>query len=155
MQAGSCSSNLTPSLGNSICCGCGPKKGRKGETGCRQILKWSPQPLYWSSCLYNTLPLSEDGTCDLLLTKRIWQWWLDMCDDIAYHCNSHLARTCPSLSALRRQGTVGKTHVARNLGRPPADSQKEMEAPSPTTHKEPNAANNHVSMDADPSPLEP
>ena len=26
VQAGSCSSYLTPSLGNSICCGCGPKK---------------------------------------------------------------------------------------------------------------------------------
>ena len=24
--AGSCSSDLTPSLGTSICCGCGPKK---------------------------------------------------------------------------------------------------------------------------------
>ena len=26
VQAGSCSSNLTPSLGTSICCRCGPKK---------------------------------------------------------------------------------------------------------------------------------
>ena len=29
VQAGSCSSNLTPSLGTSICCGYGPKKKKK------------------------------------------------------------------------------------------------------------------------------
>jgi len=28
-QAGSCSSDLTPSLGTSMCCGCGPKKMQK------------------------------------------------------------------------------------------------------------------------------
>ena len=31
MQAGSCRSNLTPSLGTSICCRCDPKKEKKKE----------------------------------------------------------------------------------------------------------------------------
>ena len=31
MQAGSCSSDLTPRLGTSICRGCGPKKSKKKE----------------------------------------------------------------------------------------------------------------------------
>jgi len=29
VQAGSCSSDSTPSLGTSICCGCGPEKKKK------------------------------------------------------------------------------------------------------------------------------
>jgi len=29
VQASSCSSDSSPSLGTSICCGCGPKKGKK------------------------------------------------------------------------------------------------------------------------------
>lgn len=57
--------------------------------------------------------------------------------------------------ALRKQGTVGNTYLARNLGPLPADSQKEMEALSPTAHKELKVANNHMNWDADPSPLEP
>ena len=31
--ASSCSSDLTPGLGTSICCRCGPKKQKKGEGG--------------------------------------------------------------------------------------------------------------------------
>ena len=30
-QAGSCSSDLTPSLGISVCCGCGPKMQKEEE----------------------------------------------------------------------------------------------------------------------------
>ena len=57
--------------------------------------------------------------------------------------------------ALRKQGTVGNVHLARNLGQLPADSQREMEALSPTAHNELKAANNHMNWDVDPSPLEP
>ena len=32
VDAGSCSSDLTPSLGPSTCCGCGPKKKKKVTT---------------------------------------------------------------------------------------------------------------------------
>ena len=32
VQASSCSSNLTPSLGTSISCGCGPKKQKQKQT---------------------------------------------------------------------------------------------------------------------------
>ena len=31
VEADSCSSDLTPSLGTSICCGCGPKKKTKNK----------------------------------------------------------------------------------------------------------------------------
>lgn len=77
-----------------------------------------------------------------------------MCDYIAYNCDINLARRLSSLLALRKQGTVGKTHLARNLGQPPADSQREMEAFSPIAPKEMNAADSHMSLDVGPS-LEP
>ena len=38
VQAGSCSSDSTPSLGTSICCGCGPEKKKKKAWG-------SPPPI--------------------------------------------------------------------------------------------------------------
>ena len=40
--AGSCSSNLTPSLGTFICCRCAPKKKKK-RWKIRQILKGPPE----------------------------------------------------------------------------------------------------------------
>ena len=36
--AGSCSSDLAPSLGTSICCGCGPKKKKKKKEKSRKLL---------------------------------------------------------------------------------------------------------------------
>ena len=57
--------------------------------------------------------------------------------------------------ALRKQGTVGNIYLARNLRQLSADSQREMEALSPTAHKELKAANNHMNWDANPSLLEP
>ena len=37
--AGSCSSNLTPSLGTSMCHGCGPKKEKKKKVYKQQMLE--------------------------------------------------------------------------------------------------------------------
>ena len=41
--AGNCSSNLTPSLGTSICLGCGPKKQKKKKSS-EDKLSWFPFP---------------------------------------------------------------------------------------------------------------
>ena len=38
-KASSCSSDLTPSLGTSICCGCGPRKDRKRKEKKRDEMK--------------------------------------------------------------------------------------------------------------------
>ena len=45
LQAGSCSSNLTPSMRASTCCGCSPKKRGGGETDCTTngLLYFTPQ----------------------------------------------------------------------------------------------------------------
>ena len=47
--AGSCSSDSTPSLGTSICPGCGPKKEkkkkkRKRKVNCKSKIKYNSQP---------------------------------------------------------------------------------------------------------------
>ena len=45
-QASSCSSNLTPRLGSSICCRCSPKKGRKKKRKTEANLQISKR-IFW------------------------------------------------------------------------------------------------------------
>lgn len=45
--------------------------------------QWSPTPGIWPFC--NTLYLSVDGTCDLFLINRIWQWWWNVTSIIKMH----------------------------------------------------------------------
>ena len=50
-KASSCSSDLTPSLGISICCKCGPKKKRNNKDKKKQKKKKKKKKM-WQACFY-------------------------------------------------------------------------------------------------------
>ena len=68
VQAGSCSSDLTPSLGTSKCCRCDPKKAKTSEQ-----IKVS----LWLGCPSSFIPLKnlEDLGHNNYLGKMSWQHW--------------------------------------------------------------------------------
>lgn len=51
--------------------------------------------------------------------------------------------------------SYGEDHTARSRGQPPANSPQATEALSPATHGELNTASNYVSLETNPSPVEP
>ena len=53
VQAGSCSSNSTPSLGTSICCGCGSKNKQTKTNKIQEILTWETQSSWVRPALFS------------------------------------------------------------------------------------------------------
>ena len=100
------------------------------------------------------LSFSVGTIYDLLLAKRIWQGWGDVTAKLTVHKNVADLTGRLSLAGFEEAGShFGVAHVTRSQEQSLANNQQHNQVLSP--NRKLNAANNHVSLKADPSQVKP
>ena len=97
----------------------------------------------------------------LLLMNRTWQKWRGVTLVIGLQKTVTTISLAPSLLPSwfahrdEESYSVEETHMARSSGRPPAKHHQGTEPLNLTNHREPNSANNNVSLGMGPSSVGP
>lgn len=120
-----------------------------------QTRKWPPRSLSLviHPCIIPS-PWVRGGNCDLLVTNRIRQKWQDTCGYILLDCNvPSVTRFCSLLSLKKQAAPWWAAYMESHLKETSSWQLTRNWGPQLESSQE--TANNHMSLEANPSPVEP